>query len=365
MRMRWLCAAVLGPLVAVAVAAGCGSGGDDGGDAASGSAATASTTIPGAENASVLLSSATALDTGTGSVTLPLVEGRGPGGSEVWYVVTDSSDSADAQERGVNFAPKLANALGTAAVQDASLEGDTVVFPGTVDFSPQRAVVPSADGFPPDSVTPGSRGDDLYSPLISTDGTIVLNASQVMNASGTHDGVIDIDTAAGTVTLKTLSGFFNGAEVTYLRLDASVDVVATLEESTYAPNLGAAPGEGSNADDSSRSAIVPIVNGARSGADRQGLQSAVLGGGSPLNITESLPGAPDYSPAWDVTPAVWSDAAIADGRRVLVTGNAQIAAAVEAGDLTSAGEGRANPGLGGLRALGAVSNCPTVAILTG
>jgi hypothetical protein len=156
--------------------------------------------------------------------------------------VTDSSDEADAQGRGVNFSPKLANALGTKAVQKASLDGDTVVFPGTVDFAPKRAVVPSADGFPPTSVTPGSRGDALYSPLITTDGSIVLNASQVMNSTGTHDGVIDIDTAAKTVSLKTLSGFFNGAEVTYLRLDASVDVVSSLEESTYAPNLGAAPG---------------------------------------------------------------------------------------------------------------------------
>ena len=144
-----------------------------------------------------------------------------------------------------------------------------------------------------------------------------------------------------------------------------MDVVSSLEESTYAPNLGAAPGEGSNGPGSSRSAIVPIVNGARSGPNEQGLQSAVLGGVSPRNITESLPGAPDYSPAWDVTPAVWSAAAVAGGKRVLVTGNAQIVAAVAGGDLTSGGTGPANASLGGLKALGAVSNCPTVAVLKG
>jgi hypothetical protein len=66
-----------------------------------------------------------------------------------------------------------------------------------------------------------------------------------------------------------------------------------------------------------------------------------------------------------VTPAVWSDAAIANGRRVLLTGNAQIVAAVKAGDLTSGGTGPANADLGGLKALGAVSNCPTVAVLEG
>ncbi len=359
MRIRKLYAAALVPLAAAAIAAGCGS--DGGGDAAS----TPTATTAGAGDATLLLSSASALDTAAGSVTLPLLRGRGPGGTDVWYVVTDSSDKEDAAARGVNYAPKLANALGTKAVQKASLDGDTVVFPGTVDFAPTRAVTPSADGFPPTAVTPGSRGDALYSPLITTDGAVVLNASQLMNDTGTHDGVIDIDTAGGTVTLKTLSGFFNGSEVAYLRLDASVDVVSSLEESTYAPNLGLAPGEGSNAASSSRSGIVPIVNGARSGPDRQGLQAAVLGGGSPRNITESLPGAADYSPAWDVTPAAWSEEAIAAGDRVLVTGNAQIAAAVKAGDLTSVGTGPANAALGGLKALGAVSNCPTVAVLAG
>ncbi|CAN5134499.1 hypothetical protein BH09ACT13_BH09ACT13_15380 [soil metagenome] len=40
------------------------------------------------------------------------------------------------------------------------------------------------------------------------------------------------------------------------------------------------------------------MNGARgkTNPQRQGLQSAVLGEGSPLNITQSLPGAPNYSP---------------------------------------------------------------------
>ena len=361
MRMRKLYAAALAPLAVAAIAAGCGS------DGATSSAATTSAkaATAGADGATVLLTSAASIDTAKGSVTLPVFKGRGPGGEAVWYVVTDSSDTADAAARGVNYAPKLANALGTKAVQKASLDGDTVVFPGTVDFSPTRAVVPSADGFPPTSVTPGSRGDALYSPLITTDGTTVLNASQVMNASGTHDGVIAIDTTAGTVTLKLLSGFFNGAAIEYLRLDASVDVVSSLEESTYAPNLGAAPGEGSNAPSSARSAIVPIVNGSRTGAAKQGLQTAVLSGISPRNITQSLPGAPDYSPAWDVSPAAWTPAAIAAGKRVLVTGNAQIVAGLRAGDLVSGGTGPANASLGGLKALGAVSNCPTVAVLKG
>lgn len=364
MRIRKVYAAALVPLAAAAIAAGCGSDATSENTPAMGTTTAATTAMaPASDDATLLLTSATAFDVDEASVTLPLLRGEGPDGGDVWYVVTDSSDRADAMERGVHHAPKLVNALGTMAVQQARLDGDTVVFPGTVDFSPERAVVPSADGFPPESVTPGARGDAMYSPLITTDGETVLNASQMMNASGTHDSVLDIDPAAGTVTLATTAGFFNGKMVTYLRLDGSVDVVASLEASTFAPNLDAAPGEGSSASDSSRSGIVPIVNGARSGPHRQGLQSAVLGGESPLNITESIPGTADYSPAWDVTPAAWNDAAIDAGDRMLVTGTAQLATAAMSGDLMSVGMGPANADLGGLMALGAVSNCPVVAVL--
>lgn len=357
-RTRWWVAVTVTAVVAGAIVAGCGSD-DDSGDAA------AATTAAAPEGR--LLSSVISIDDAAGTATLPLFTGLGPEGDDVHYVVTESSDEADAGAREVTYAPKLANALGTKAVQRVSLDGDTVAFPGTVDFTPERSVTPGPDGFPPDAVAPGSVGDAEYSPLITADGSIVLNASQVRNDSGTHDGVVEIDPAAGTVTLKTLHGFFDGARVTYLRLDASVDVVAALEESTLAPNLDAAPGLGSNAASSARSAIVPIVNGIRKAGDpnRQGLQSAVLGNGEPLNITQSLPGAADYSPLWDVTPAVWSPKAIAAGERTLVTGNAQIAALAGAGALTSAGTGPPHAELGGLATLGAVSNCPTLAIAAG
>jgi len=156
------------------------------------------------------------------------------------------------------------------------------------------------------------------------------------------------------------------ADRALLRTDASVDVVSALEDSTLAKNLDAAPGLGSNATSSARSAIVPIVNGPRgkSNRQRQGLQSAVLGEGSPLNITQSLPGARDYSPIWDVHPAAWSKEAVSSGHRKRLTSSAQIAAAVRAGRLTSGGTGPANPSLGGLRAANFISNCPTVAIGT-
>lgn len=357
-RSRWWALTAVAAVSLTIVAAGCGS--DD--EASGGGATTADAAAEAAPGQ--LLPSTIAIDEAGGTATIPLFRGTGPDGGDVFYVVTESSDEADAEARGANFAPKLANALGTKAVQEVERDGDTMRFAGTVDFAPERSVTPGPDSFPPAAVTPGSVGDALYSPLISSDGAIVLNASQVMNATGTHGAVVDIDADAGMVTLKTLTGFFNGSEVSYLRLDASVDVVAALEESTLAPNLDAAPVAGSNGAESARSAIVPIVNGVRESDDpnRQGLQSAVDGNGSPLNITESLPGGPDYSPLWDVTPAVWSEKAISAGERVLVTGNAQIVDLVGAGALASAGMGPAHTELGGLKALGAVSNCPTIAI---
>ena len=312
----------------------------------------------------ILLKSAIGLDTKAGTVTLPVFRGRTVRGGSVWYIVTDSSGKADAAKRGVNYAPKLRNALGTKAVERAHRVSGEIVFPGTVDFRPKTVVVAGPQGFPPANVAPGSIGDARYSPLVTTGDGIVLNASQIANATGKGDNVVWLDTKARRVTLKLLNGFTLGRPVFYLRTDASVDVVSALEGSNLAKNLDAAPGLGSNGPESARSAIIPIVNGVRGKADpqRQGLQSALFGEGSPLNIQQSLPGGLDYSPIWDVHPAVWSDAAIAAGKRKRLTSSTEIAALVTAGDIVSGGNGPANLSLGGLKATGFISNCPTIAI---
>ena len=313
----------------------------------------------------LFINSAIKIDITGRAVTLPLFAGRSSAG-KTFYVVTDSSDRDDATKRKVNYAPKLALALGTKAVEKVTVGTDGVLtFPGTVKFGLDRTVKPGPNGFPPDAATPGAIGDAQYSPLITTDGKTVLNATQVANDSGQHNGIITIDKGAKQVTLKLLGGFTGGAKVVYLRLDASSPVVAALEESTLAANLDSAPGLGSNDPaTSSRSAIVPIVNGARAGsADRQGLQSAVLGEGEPLNIQQTLPNDLSYSPVWDVTPAVWSDAAIAAARRKLLTSASEVIAAITTGDLGSGGAGPSNNSLAGLKAAGFISNCPTVALL--
>lgn len=304
-----------------------------------------------------LLRSAISVDGSAETITLPLFKGRTATGASTWYVVIDSSGRSDAQRRGVNYAPPLAKALGTGAVEKAHLAGGIVTFPGTVNFAPKRLVVPSATGFPPKKFAPGAVGDRLYSPLVTTGDGVVLDAPQVKNATGQSDTVVSIDTARRRVTLKLLRGFFNGTSVLYLRTDGSGTLVTALEASTYAPNLNKAP-------DAANSGIIPVINGplGKTNPKRQGLESAVLGQGDPLNITQTLPGSAGYTPVWDLHPVVWTTAAIKAGKQTRLTSTAQVARDFKAGLLTSAGKGPADPTLGGVRALRMISICSTVAI---
>ena len=121
-------------------------------------------------------------------------------------------------------------------------------------------------------------------PLVTTNGRTVLNATQVANTSGVHDALVRINYRTRTVTMDSLNGFYEDNRVQYLHQEASVELVAAIEGSTWAPNLDAAPGVGSNdRKTSARSAIIPIVNGPRgvNNPERQGLQSALLGQGDP------------------------------------------------------------------------------------
>ena len=80
-----------------------------------------------------------------------------------------------------------------------------------------------------------------------------------------------------------------------------------------------------------------------------------MGQGDPLNITQEEPGDNEYSPVWDVTPAVWTDRAIESGQRTRLTD-------AEEGLITSGGAGPRNASLEGLRALPGISNCPIIAV---
>ena len=302
------------------------------------------------------------------TVTLPLFKGRTVTGGTVWYVVTESSSKADARRRGVNFSSKLANALGTTAVQQGHLDHGGLAFSGTVNFGPKEVLVPGPNGFPPKRFAAGAVGDAKYSPLVHVGNGPVINAPQIANRTGKSDSVVAIDYRHRTVTLSTLDGFVDGQFTAYLHTEASSKLIAALLDSTYAPNLSASPGIGSDEPPSSRAAIVPVVNGPRGDSNpmRQGLESSLLGQGDPFNVAQEQPSDPvHYTPIWDVSPVVWTNAAIAAGKRVQLHSADDIRAEALAGNIVSALPGTPDSSLGGINASGAISNCPIVAVFPG
>ncbi len=241
------------------------------------------------------------------TATFPLRTGRTTDGRAFDYVVVEASSSSAADRFGVRAVGKLANA-GRTATQPGRVVGGTLVVPGTVDFAPERVVTGTpGTGFPPVEATPGSVADAAYSPLVRLPDGSVLNAPQVGNGTGLHDKVVSLDRARRTVTLQLTDGFARGDAVVYLSTDASVAGPAALEASTYVPRLGTAPGLGDDSTASSRASLAAFVNGPTgSAATRQGINSALLGEGDPLNVLAWRPGQGRYSPLWDVHLSAWA-----------------------------------------------------------
>src|SRR3954471_17146667 len=177
-------------------------------------------------------------------VQLPLHRGTSAGHT-VYYVVLESSDRVR----------KLANARGTDAVQKVTLHNGVIDFPATVDFSPQRSVVPGPTGFPPDLATPGAVGEAGYSPLIELPDGTVLNAPQIANDTGRADKVAALDPSAATVLYRETNGESRTHAVRYASFDVSNPVAAALEDATYAPALNDAPKVDADGTDSARASL--------------------------------------------------------------------------------------------------------------
>ncbi len=60
------------------------------------------------------------------------------------------------------------------------------------------------------------------------------------------------------------------------------------------------------------------------------MNSALRGGGDPLNVTQTVPerNSDRYSPLWDVHPVAWTPAAIASGERERLESGSDVAGAV-------------------------------------
>lgn len=318
------------------------------------------------------------VDTDAGTVTLPLYKGQLASGENVWYVLTDTNDKANAEALGLNFSSKLTYGDVGQAVRVAQLQPDTSLTfeSGTVDFSPEHNLVAgdAPNFFPPKEFTPGAVGDENYSPLVRVEnaGNTIYNApivafnveAEALNLfcegnadhSIVHDKVISICPEEGTVTLSLTSGFSFARPVLYLSLDASDPLAATMEAVTLAPGLTSIT---IGRDDSAFSAVERIfafANGptGTENPQRQGFNSALSGEGSPLNILGGIPTiATDYSPLWDLNLGVWTEEAIEKGYRSRLTEEFAILGFAEKGWITG-------PDGGAYGSTGIIVNCPIV-----
>lgn len=227
-----------------------------------------------------------------GHVTLPIFRGTS-GGQTVYYIITEASDATLASQLGVNFAPALANARNTTAVQTVNTTTtSSITFPATVNFGP----------FPAE----GAAG---YSPLVQLSNGIILNASHVSNNTGNHDRVLGINTSALTVTIDESDGFQGNQPVRYIVTEATERAVAIAENTTFAPRLANIP---SNAD-----ANLALMRNGQTGLTN--IQRQGEGSEDPsrdadtLNILEVRPGQSGYSPIWEVEPHRWTAARVNAG----------------------------------------------------
>lgn len=306
-------------------------------------------------------------------VTYPLYHGSSQG-RPVEYVVTDASNLSAAQVLGVNYVPKLAQAVGTAAVQNSTSAigtGHGIDFPASVDFSPQHIITPDpVTGFPPIAAQPGAMGEPGYSPLVQVNfrGTnVVLNAPQIANATGQADKIISIDAAHQNVNYKETDGCYDNESVHYASFDASDFGAAAIEDVTYAPALAAAPAN-SCADaavvaaNCSRESLIALINGqtGTSNPQRQGLNAALLDGHSPLNILKEIPERAaqfDYSPLWDIHLVHWNDSVpVANRLRQTDFATAQALVGTMAQSVTPGGLSNT------FQATGFIVNCPVVSL---
>jgi hypothetical protein len=311
------------------------------------------------------------------SVTLPLFRGISPQGKDVFYIITEASDFDVARRMGVNYAPKLAEAIGSPGVQKVTLEDGIMKFAGNVNFSLEYNVVPGDPPgyFPPKAASPGAVADDQWSPIVELPSGLVLNAQIVQNASGKHLRVKSIDTKASTVTLSILDGVQGGKQYFYhLVTDASIPLAAVLEKGVVTPNLAKIPefGESLPGEKSALLGFSPVLNGQTdkgSGQD-QGFSTALANGVDPINV---FPIGPDndnrsrqnnYSPLWDAHVSMWTEAAVDKGKVHRIHSMDEQKSLISEGLLTSASinpPGPGNPYVGGLRPTQAIIDCPVIA----
>src|SRR5438876_6170079 len=261
------------------------------------------------------------VDAAHGTITLPLYQGKLAGSNKnVWYILTDVSDSNVAAALGLNFSTKLQFSSLAARTGNLDAQGNIVFNAGTVNFAPDRKIIPGPPGaeFPPKFAQPGSVGDSHYGPLVRivNAGNVIYNAPMVafgvsasqinfpngnVDYSKVHDQVVAIDPTNMTVTINLINGFSFGRPVWYLSMDTSSPLGAAIEHNTFAPLMAAIHLGGDDTFSSPIERIFISTNGAQGCANpqRQGLSADLADGFRPNNVVGGIPtNALDYSPAW-------------------------------------------------------------------
>ncbi len=310
---------------------------------------------------------------------------------EGYYIITEASDSDLANELGVIFAPRMANAIGSGGDQGSQWTDDgRLIFEGSVDFSPTRDLSPGgADGellgFPPASVTPGAVADDNWSSYVVLPGTsIVINAQLVANSTGLHDRIPNPNGTSqadeddfnnpnlapdqASVVLQLLDGWHD-EDPYYFHIvtDTSDPGPAAIELGVYAPRLANLPTFGFFPG-GSMLPFSPTANGRTTDTDGfgvQGLNTASLSDRQQQDPTNTFPIDPsdsNYAPMWD---AHITEFTVSESDRPILRSFDQINDLLADGTLVPFRGNINNSPLANslsdlLTATGAIINCPVI-----
>jgi len=309
------------------------------------------------------------------NVTLPLFSGLSPNGKTVYYIITEASDFNTAKQMGVNYAPKLVNAIGSGGEQYVTIENGHMKFKGNVDFSPNLSIVAgnAPDYFPPQSFSPGAVADAEWSSIVVLPSRQVLNAQIVSNESGNHDRLVSIDKSKMSVTLSILDGFRGGKQYFFhLVTDATDNLPATLEKGVSAPRLAKIPAFGKSlpTDKSAFLGFSPNANGITdiSTGQGQGFAYSIRNGGvDPINVFPLAPKNDDssssnnYSPLWDAHVSKWTSKAFNENKVRRITSIEDQKSLIAQGYLTSLADAGEVNSFTGLRPVNLMINCPVIA----
>ncbi len=314
------------------------------------------------------------------------------GPRELYYVITEASDSDLARDLGVIFSPRMAESIGSGGEQNATWTDDgRLVFEGSVDFSPKRSLIAGGAsddgilfGFPPAEVNPGAIADARWSSYVVLPSGAVINAQPVANSTGIHDRIPHPDGNGpdqeddlnnpnfapdqAAVVMQLLDGWQDGRPYYFhIVTDTSDPGPATIELGVFAPRLANLPTFGLFPG-GSMLPFSPTANGRTTDTDGngvQGLNSASLSDRQVQDPTNTFPIDPRderYAPMWD---AHITEFTIPESERPILRSFDQINELLADGTLIPF-RGNANPSpLANslsdlLTATGAIINCPVI-----